>query len=82
MIAMMGDAAPLAHAVIDYVGMGEALDRMLSVAESEDGRGRDEAKRRERGHHDSEPEAESMRQCRQHRVLICSRPCKPEPRAA
>ena len=59
MVAMMGHHVGFAHAMIDRIGMGEALDCMLSMAEGEHGRGRDEAKRGERREHDRDPEAEA-----------------------
>ena len=66
MVAMMGMARGLAHAMVDHVGMGEALDRMLPMAKGEHARRHDEAKRCERRKRDRQLESESARQCRQH----------------
>jgi hypothetical protein len=49
MVAMMGDASGFAHAMVDHVGMGQALDRMIPMAEGECRRGQNEAKRRDSG---------------------------------
>ena len=66
MVAVVSDIVGFAHAMIDHVGMGQALDRMFAVAEGEHGGRQHEAKRRERGQRDRNPESESVRQCRQH----------------
>ena len=66
MVAMMGDASGFAHAVIDHVGMGEAVDGMCAMTVGEHRWGHYEAQCRERRKRNREPEAESLRQCRQH----------------
>ncbi|HZP07709.1 hypothetical protein [Methyloceanibacter sp.] len=44
MIAMMGVATGFAHAVVNRVGVGEALDAMFPMAKGEHRRRQDEAK--------------------------------------
>jgi hypothetical protein len=68
MVVMMAHAARFAHPVIDHVGMGQAFDRMLAVAEGKHGGGCHEAKRRKGRKCNREPESDSLRQCRQHRL--------------
>ena len=46
MVVMVSNAVGFARAMIDHVGMGEALDRVAAVTEGEHGRRQDEAKSR------------------------------------
>ena len=71
-VALISHAVGFAHAMIDRVGMGKAVDRVLPVAEGKYGRGRHKAKRRERGKRCRQPEAEPGAQCGQHRFRIVS----------
>jgi hypothetical protein len=66
MVAMMGDASGFAYAVVDHVGMGETVDDMRAVTVGKHCWGHYEAERSERRKRNREPEAESLRQCRQH----------------
>jgi glucokinase len=80
MVAMMGHAARFTRVVIDHVGVGQAFDRMLAVAESKYGRGCHEAKRRKGRECNRKPEPDSLRQCRQHRLSLLLVPCNQKPR--
>jgi hypothetical protein len=63
---MMSHARGFAHAVIDGIGMGEALNRMLAVAEGEHRRGQGKAKGGKGRERNREPESQSLCQCAQH----------------
>ncbi len=47
MVIMMNVAPGIARAMVHYVGMGQALDRMIAMAEGEHRRRQNEAKRRD-----------------------------------
>jgi hypothetical protein len=66
MVSMMGDASGFAHAVVDHVSMGETVDGMRAVTVGKHRWGHYEAECSERRKRNREPEAESLRQCRQH----------------
>lgn len=66
MVAMVSDAVGFAHAMIDHVGVGQALDRMRAMTEGEHGRRQDETKRGERGQRDRNLESEPARECAKH----------------
>jgi hypothetical protein len=74
MVVVMRYAARSTHAVVDHVGVGEAVDGVLSVAGSENRRRRHKAKRRDGREKNREPEAETLRQRRQHWIFACSPP--------
>jgi len=55
-----------AHIVVHCVGMGEALDGVLAMAEGKHGRRRHEAEGREGSEHKGKPQAEPGRKRDQH----------------
>jgi hypothetical protein len=61
-------------AVIDHIGMGKAVGRVLAMTEGKRRRRHDEAKCRERCEYDPEPEAEPGRERGQHCLLNYSIP--------
>jgi hypothetical protein len=70
MVAVIGVATRLAHVMINRIGMGEALDRMLSVPKGEHRRRQRKAQRRKRCERGRQPQPDSLPQCRQHRAWL------------
>ena len=60
---IVSHAHGFAHTVIDGIGMGEALDRVLAVTEGEYGRGQGKAKGGKGRERNREPESQSLCQC-------------------
>ena len=65
MVAMMNKGTGFAHAMVDHVGMGQALDSMLPIAEGEHRRGQNEAKRRDLAR-STEPKARAPNEWDEH----------------
>jgi hypothetical protein len=66
MVAMMNKGTGFAHAMVDHVGMGQALDRMLPMAEGEHRRGQNEAKRRDSCQYQRKPKARAPNEWDEH----------------
>src|SRR5262245_15388789 len=78
---LLGSAAerPM-HAVMDGIGMGKAMDRVLAMAEGHDRRRRHEAKRRESGNRHRHAEPKAGAECPQHGSSLVGRGAPRNPR--
>ena len=81
-VAIVLCASRFCHAVVNRIGMGEAIDCILAMTESEHGRRRHEAERRERGKSDREPVAEPGAERGQHWVSLVPRDSSLVPQGA
>src|SRR5262245_20278655 len=68
------------HAVMDGIGVGKAMDRVLAMAEGQDRRRRHEAKRREGGNRHPHAEPAPGAEYPQHRSSLVGRGAPRNPR--